>query len=155
MQASAIDDTVGVDVLAITDGKGLRVRYYTPDEVPPEVEMFVLDLNTGLLNLTFNDFPNASTVMYNQIQIRNAITGASEIQQLSDAEVTVSRDGFTLSILLNITDLNRIKLIRNLATAQPDTFISIQQGSVLDLAGNPVIEIPTRRADVYIPDSYY
>jgi len=50
MQAFAIDDLEGVDVLAITDGKAIQVSNYTIDDVSPQLVSFSLDLNEGLLN---------------------------------------------------------------------------------------------------------
>ena len=141
MQASAIDDTLGVDVLAITDGKALRVRNYIPDTVRPELIYYALDLDEGLLNLTFNDFPNVSTLQFDQIELQNAMISASSILPLSPAEIIVSTDGFTITIVLNTTDLNAIKLQRNLAVSESTTFLSLTRNSVVDFAGNPVIEI--------------
>jgi len=38
MQAFAIDDLEGVDVLAITDGKAIQVSNYTIDDVSPSTD---------------------------------------------------------------------------------------------------------------------
>ena len=156
LRASAIDDTSGDDVLAITDGKALRVRTYITDNVQPSLLSYILDLNTGFLNLTFDDFPNASTFVFQQFELRSRAAGAIEVLPLSTAEIFISPNAFTLGVQLNLTDLNEIKLRRNLATSPSNTFLSIQPGSVLDFFGNPVIGISTfaaRQVDNFIPDS--
>ena len=50
MQAFGIDDIEGIDVLAITDGKAIQVTNFTTDNIPPELDFFLLDLNFGILN---------------------------------------------------------------------------------------------------------
>jgi hypothetical protein len=140
VQASAIDDTLGNDVLAITDTKAIKVRNFYADEIPPSLTFSALDLDTGYLNLTFDDFPNASTFLFDQVQLHNR--GLVTPLALSPTELLVSSDGFTLSLLLNITDLNRIKLLRNLASDASSAYISISSLALEDFAGNSVIEIP-------------
>lgn len=71
MQAFAIDDLEGVDVLAITDGKAIQVTNYVTDDVPPEVVSFTLDIDSGRLNLTLNDFTDSTTLLVSAIGIQN------------------------------------------------------------------------------------
>ena len=141
MRALAIDDTLGVDVLAITDGKALQVQNYTPDDVSPSLVSYALDLDEGTLDFTFDDFTNVSTFIFDQFVLQGDANNPTSTLPLSIAEIEVSTDGFVLRIILNTTDLNDIKDNRDLASNAANTFLSIQAGSVLDLAENPVIEI--------------
>ena len=152
MQASAIDDTLGNDVLAITNTKGLKVRNYYADSTPPALTFSALDLDSGFLNLTFDDFPNATTFDFNQVELRNMANGATSVLPLSPTNINVSTDGFTLSLPLNITDLNEIKLRTNLASDASNAYISIDSTAFVDLAGNPVSEIP--RTQAHLIDNY-
>ena len=153
-KASAIDDTLGNDLLAITDTKAIKVSIYSADETSPSLTSSTLDLNTGYLNLTFDDFPNASTFMFDQVQLHNR--GIVTPLVLSQTDLFVSSDGFTLSLSLDINDLNQIKLMPNLASDATSAYISISSSAVEDFAGNQVIEIPIsegRIIDNYISDS--
>ena len=138
MQAFAIDDLEGIDVLAITDGKAIQASNYVVDDVPPQLFSFILDLNKGLLNLTFDDFMNATTLSIDTIVIQNdtVVSHSEAMLQLSGGVVTRSEDGRTLSITLTLTDLNALKNLQYLATTSNDTFLTIPAGVVNDLFAN-------------------
>ena len=138
MQAFAIDDLEGIDVLAITDGKAIQASNYVVDDVPPQLLSFILNLNKGLLNLTFDDFMNATTLFVDTIVIQNdtAVSHSEAMLQLTGGVVTRSEDGRTLSITLTERDLNVLKNLQYLATTSNDTFLTIPAGVVNDLFAN-------------------
>jgi len=48
ISASLIDDTAGVDVVPITDGKAIQVAHFIPDTVPPVLLNYTLDMDLGI-----------------------------------------------------------------------------------------------------------
>ena len=140
MQAFAIDDLEGIDVLAITDGKAIQASNYVVDDVPPQLLSFTLDLDERLLSLTFDDFMNATTLSVDTIVIQNdtAVSHSEAMLQLSGGDVTRSEDGRTLSIALTPRDLNALNDLQYLATTSNDTFLTIPAGAVDDLFANPL-----------------
>ena len=138
MRANVIDDTSGGDVLAVTDGKALRVSTFTADTTRPTLTAFGMDLDLGLLNLTFSEAINTSTLTFQEITLLNDI-GTQFV--LTGGVAERSSDGSTAIISLTVDDLNMIKSLQDLATNDSNTFISITNATILDLAGNPVIEI--------------
>ena len=122
--------------------KAIQASNYIVDDVPPQLLSFILDLNKGLLNLTFDDFMNATTLLVDTIVIQNdtAVSHSEAMLQLSGGDVTRSRseDGRTLSITLTSRDLNALKTLQYLATTSDDTFLIIPAGVVNDLIGNPL-----------------
>ena len=55
MAATLVDDLYGVDVIAITDGQALRAEQFIPDVTLPNLLFYSLDLNTGILLLSFDE----------------------------------------------------------------------------------------------------
>ena len=139
IQAFAIDDVDQVDLLAITDGKALKADTYIPDLSPPELIRFDFDHSLGIVNLTFNDFINQSTLVLTIIRIQdgetatdsNAILDISAVQEL-----TTSESGKTLSLTLTNDDLNLLNSLPLVGTNENNTYITIGPGAIADLAGN-------------------
>ena len=137
MQAFAMDDVEGIDVLAITDGKAIQVTNYTTDDVPPQLSSFTLDLDTGTLNLTFNDFINETTLNIGDITIQNDSSSISpSVLTLTDGEVTVSSDGRTAVVWLSSNDLNQLKADPLFGTEVNNTYVAIAENAIEDLFGN-------------------
>ena len=51
MRADTIDDTFGIDVRAVTDGKAMEVSTFVADNVSPSLVSFALFVDLGVLNL--------------------------------------------------------------------------------------------------------
>ena len=130
---TAIDDTSGNPV--ISTGNGINVRLYIPDRLAPLLLSFNLDMNIGLLQLTFNDVIIPTSFMPSQVTLQNA-------SNINDAETfTFTRGssntsvGFSLDYYIPLPDLNDIKAIPTLATNMNDTYLTVTQLAVLDPEG--------------------
>ena len=62
MTADAFDDYRGVDVIAITNGNAIQAMFFTPDTTGIQLQLTVLDLNSGTLSITFDDFVDVDTL---------------------------------------------------------------------------------------------
>ena len=136
MQAFGIDDVEGTDVLAITDGKALQVTNYTTDDVPPQLVSFLLDLNVGSLNLTFDDFVNQNSLIFSDLTLQNSTTRGNSFLTLSDGDVGISEDGTIVFVYLSNDDLNNLKADLNLGTTTANTYITVMDGAIEDLFNN-------------------
>ncbi|KAL5489593.1 hypothetical protein EMCRGX_G018703 [Ephydatia muelleri] len=97
---------------------------------------FSLDMNTGLLYLTFNDVVNASTFVASGIIIQNALYRAPNYYyQLTLGSYTQSQDGYSIAVLLSNQDLNQIKVTPDLATQLADTWITCSAETLKDVNG--------------------
>eukprot|EP00117_Sycon_ciliatum_P048414 scpid34370/ scgid34477/ len=140
LRASAIDGPGNRDVVAITDGKALKVTQFIADNTAPTFSSATLDLDSGSLNLTFTDTVSSGSVNVSGITLANRANLALATSQFSLLGGTVeqSTDGRTVSIVLLPADLNRLTRLQGLGTTTADTFISFTAGTVRDLATNPV-----------------
>ena len=137
--------TVATDIysqnpIPVTPQSAVRVRTLVPDMTGPILVAFDLDLNTGILNLTFNEVVNPSTINTAGITIqnfRNSSTGVVfESHTLIGGEPLLNDTGVvTLELQLDL-DLSALKILPNLANDINDTFIRIEFGTILDMNDN-------------------
>ena len=142
LTSSAVSDMSGNAVVGIENGNATQVSVFTPDTTEPNLLFFSLDLNTGSLLLTFDETVDFSSLNFTSFTIQNAsdIIYNSSVS-LTGGEITNINDNTTVEILLDILDENEVKRIRSLATSVENTYLSLLSGSILDMNGNPVIEV--------------
>ena len=122
-----------------------QVRTLIPDTTGPMLVSFDLDLNSGVLNLTFDEVVNPNSIMVEGITIQNLPNSS-----LLDSAFTFDSHTFieTVEPLVNNTgvvnlqlpldlDLNALKIATDMANSVNDTFIRIDFGTVLDMNDNP------------------
>lgn len=123
-----------------------RLQMFIPDTTGPMLVAFDLDLNTGVLNLTFNEVVNPTTVMFEGITVQNVQNSSLHDDApfpvdfhtfVEGGEPLINNTGVVnLQLQLDL-DLNALKIAPNMATSVNDTFIRIDFGTVLDMNENP------------------
>ena len=155
MQAFAIDDAFGLDVLAITNGKALQVTSFTADTANPNVDSFLLDLNTGQLNITFSDTVDHLLFNVSLVSIVSDRVPTIELP-LAGGQIDRSVDGRTVSVTLVESDLNELKNNTAIGSSVSNTFLTIGSNVISDLAGNYLVEVlisAALQASEIIPDT--
>ena len=152
--STAISDMVGNPVVNSSLTSPLPVSNYTADMIPPMLESFVLDLTNETLVLSFSEAVNASSFAPTSITIQSSPMIADSFVTLQYGVVGSSSD--VLTVILFTEDLNLLKEDLNLATDEPNTFISFDSQLITDMNRNPIT--PYRNdsaleADLFIPDS--
>ena len=141
-------------VTNIVPSEAIQASNYTSDMIRPELISFYLNLNTSQLFLTFSETVDASTVQFSNWTIQNAENHSTEQVHLLAGSVS-TEDATHIIITLSRSDINRLKVIEDLAIDNETTYISITEGAVLDTFGNSVEPIPDTqalRASMVIPD---
>ena len=138
--ADAVRDLQGSDIIPITDDNGVRVSYYIEDTTRPVLESFSLDLK-GQLLLSFSETVNVSSLNVSGITLQSRPT--SNLSDISSVRLTdspaypigsqsLSENSAFIVIDLGSQDLNEIKRLSDLGTMLSNTFISIENGSIVD-----------------------
>ena len=142
----AVQDMNGNYVATIFEDNGLQVSQYMPDITSPELVNFDLDLSRERIILTFSETINASSVDTSGIVLQSAaFSDPPDLRQLVGGTVLTS-DDTVVEIQLDGGDLNYIKSIANLCTANFNTYIRIERFTVVDMFDNAVVELPNGRA---------
>ena len=151
MQAFAIDDIAGVDVLAITDGKAQRASMYIADFAPPALNSVDLDLNNGQLVFNFDEAINVSSLDIRLVSISGSSILPSYAFTGFDLAST-SLDATSLIVELNRDDLNELKVNPNFAQTINNSYITVQANFLSDLASNPFAVTEMQRVRTFVPD---
>ena len=131
--------------IQLADAVPVPAVNYVINEIPPRLEKFSLNLNSGLLNMTFDDPVNGSRFRPDTVTLQNRafvdVTDASSRFTFSTATNTRSGIDFTLVVNIARTDLNALKRLRNLARNASTTYLIMTANVVDDVFGVDAIAI--------------
>lgn len=133
-------DLEGNAVVALSPHLSQQFEALVADVTPPLLVSFDLDMNTGVLSLTFSEPVNAGSLDPTQITLQNASTGAEVNVRLSNETTTISGNGSVMMLQLR-GDANVIKATTQLATQLLNTYLSLTSSAAQDLYGNPVLSV--------------
>lgn len=134
----AITDTAGNYLISISNFSPLQADTVTADFVPPTINSFSLDMDAGMLAITFSEEISPSTLNLSSVTLHNAAGSQSLI--LTNNTVSTVATSSTVDIGLTDRDLDRLKIAPGFAAALNDTFLSALAGYVADVAGNTARE---------------
>ena len=142
----AILDQSDEELVGVYNGtSAIPVEYYIEDVTEPELKSFTLDLNTGVLMLTFSESVNAATFNISSLTIQNSennsLTDFFTFHTLSSPTQNWKYDIPQQRVYISDQDLNELKRLYLLATEANNTFISIESELIRDVFGNPVVDI--------------
>jgi len=118
----------------------LQAVNFSEDSVPPELVSFHLDMNSGLLHLTFSETIRVSALHPPSFAFQNSNV-SSNISYRLMAGYSASPNGPEVTLMIPKLDLDNIKRFINLATEVNDTYLTIESSAVQDMNGNNVTVI--------------
>ena len=152
----AIFDMSDNPVVAIT---GLHVSIFERDRTGPFLRSFSLDMDTGILALTYSEIVNASSFINNHLSIINhdyyENPGPSfqfQYFNLRSENIVSTFDSPVITITLTANELNRLTALPNIATSRNRTYLD-SYSNVRDLSGNYVRYSIPLQANEFIPDT--
>ena len=131
----------------ILDGDALDAGRVQEDDIRPNLLSYELNIEDGILTLNFDEPVRPSTLDPRGISIQPA-ADASEFVQLSTESSTDSVNGAEVVIVLDQSDLDRIKAT-DFAKSENDTFLRLEAFAIRDVAvrsNNYVVPLPNGRA---------
>ena len=136
MSSQSFRDVGGNPIAALTTG--LQVNTFIPDSTSPELSSFTLDLDSGLLSLTFSEAIQVSS--FDAAGIR--ITNNAQQQAVAVNDFTMGGNtGATEVYLTLLSTLNDVKLLITSSGAL-QAYLSITSAVASDTFGNTVVAIP-------------
>ena len=144
IQNATYTDMFGNDVVDVPETSALQVNAYSTDDQDLQLLMYTIDLDTGTLDLTFDDTIRTDTFVPTGIILINNPENTTTRYRLTDDTYTNSSNGYNLRIILSQFDLNNIKNDLNLATSINNTFLLTDPpptSPVSDTTDNPLAPI--------------
>ena len=144
LQEFAFTDMRNNKVINVTSDSPIQAETVPPDVIPPVLLDFIVDMNQGLLNLTFTEYVDPETYKYSEVQLQNQHNNSYQTVELTGGIVESNLDVFTIK--LNNEDLFNIQRYVNLSTDINNTFLSFSDGFIKDASGKNVEEIKSTSA---------
>ncbi len=138
--SNAIRDmnTNPLTIIELTSGQLVDVFY--DDFLQPTLDSFDIDMDSGILSLTFSETVNGSSLLPEQLTLLGEPSNNTVYEHTLQGAWFVTPNYTTiLTIVLLDSDLNEIKRQRGLATSSADTFLSFTAELVVDMNDNYVI----------------
>ena len=151
-----IQDVSMNQVIAITTP--VVVSRFTEDTVRPQLEAYTLDINIGVLTLTFSEAVNSDSLNVSGLTIQshpNISDVDVEYRVLTDGSFTDSINGTEIAVNISLQDLNAIKQSTGLATSNITSYLAIENYTIADMNNNMVETVETSNAEMvneYIED---
>ena len=138
----AVKDPADLPLLPVVGMVTAIVQDFIEDTIPPSLVSFTLDVNAGLLSLTFSEPVDPTSLNPTGITLQDA-ANASESYTLNATASTRSPRGLEIDITLSATDLNLLKVTTFVSRSRM-AYISLNPTTIADLAliPNYVTEIP-------------
>ena len=137
--------------------QGLAIDVFTPDTTQPELTAFSLDMNEGLLDLTFSEPVQSSSIDFTTITLQssaNSSTHDSLLYYTLTNGTVLSTNGLVIMTELDFIDFVNIQSRPMEATFNGNTYISLANGTALDIVLNPSSNISIEDAMLIEVDGY-
>ena len=151
ISSSTLSDMNMNDIVPIGISDVLQAAVHIADQSSPVVISYDLDLNVGLLSLTFDETVNADSFNVSELALTDHTSRYTSAYTFSTSTHSTT-DSSEIDIFLSKMDLDSIKALTSLATDTSSTFLVASQEAVRDMRGNPFTEIPFSSA---LPVSNY
>ncbi|KAI6655294.1 hypothetical protein LOD99_2129 [Oopsacas minuta] len=140
----AFFDLSGNAANPIFNNSALKASMYLSDTVRPILMCYSLDMNTGLVLLTFNEIVNLSSIHFPSLSFQRLMDTNGDISQshsLSETSyLNQTENDIYVSFVISEPDLNTLKS-RLIATSTLTTFLSINSLFISDMNYNYVFPL--------------
>ena len=150
--ADLVLDTSGNAAEAITRSAALRCLGYRPDETPPRLTDWSLDLTNNYLTLTFSEVVNPETLNVTFLVLSGS--GSSNLtittQNVIRRPVSATRE---VRLILSKEEEDFLKRNPTLATHVGNSILTIAEGAIADYADRRLVSVSNRTARLYSRDT--
>ena len=152
LSSDTINDTFGNMVTELLQSEAIQATEYTRDATGPRLQSFELDMDTGILTVSFSETVNSSTLNTGGITLYNMMTESTQFYQLSMAYDSVSEPAPEIKVMLTNDDLNEIKILQQLATSRDNTYMIMLSTTIRDMDNNTAFSSSVTRARAFQRD---
>jgi len=136
----AVHDAAGNAISAVDASESFVSLGFTPDTTEPELDSFSVDLNIGIISLTFTETVDVDSINFTGIAVINHNINTTVMYQLTGGETTTG-DGTVISFIMDRNDINILKTFDNVFTRRRDSYIILDSFAISDNSGNPVLPL--------------
>ena len=136
--SAALDEYGEGTLPRLNNVNALPTTIYLPDNVPPALLSFDLNMNTGQLILNFSEPILASSVQVNGFSLQNlgSMAYTSKYTLTPTHSQAIPIDSTVITIVIGSFDLNGIKAFGNLALSSSTSYLTFTNNTLTDISGN-------------------
>jgi len=159
LDAGAVSDMNGNQVASIADKNKIAASKYDEDITPPTLTDFEVDMDLMTLTLSFSESVQTRKIDFTQITLQGFIKGNNKYTLTGGTTNMLNHR--VVTVFYDLVDSNELKKNSKLATGYSDSWITITNETVSDLATVPNALVPivdtdqaaeAKSAHVYTPD---
>jgi len=142
LSSDAVEDMAGNNVVAIDSTNAQRTVGFDEDVTAPELVAFSLNMDSGVLSLTFSEtIKGVDSLVIDELQIQASETaaGGEFYVPLHDVTPASTADDVVFNVHFGVEDLNEIKRLSELATSTSNTFLTFSEAAISDMNDNAVV----------------
>ena len=136
-------------IVPISSSMARKVFIFTDDISPPVLNYFNLNIEEGVISITFNEVVNSSSFDPTKLIVTN--NEASHVRLVNST--TRGVNGLTIAVILSDHDLYRLKIEPEVATRQTNTYLYVEQGAISDAVGNQIKQSQPKKVAEFIDKS--
>lgn len=137
--STLIVDTNNNAIVAEPVYSAQQVANFQADVTRPVLENFALDMNLGVLTMTFAEAVNVTLIVPTELTLQSlADSGLAVSRTITGGDVEDSSDPTIYTVNLTVADLNNIKLDTDFGVSTGTTFLSLTSQAVIDNADNAI-----------------
>jgi len=134
-------------IVAVSATGAHQAGLYVADTTVPILQSYTLDMQTGLVALTFDEAMDVTSLYYPGFTFQSTQAGTDLSYILTGGSLfSSSTDLKTVTFTLSPADRRGIKLIDNVAKDSSSTFLAVNSSAITDVASNPVRAVSTAAA---------
>lgn len=152
LSSDTIMDMNNNELTEIDSTDALQATSVLPDITPPILERFDLNLNTGVLRLTFNETVESMSLLPTGVILQSSVSPSLYHHTLTSGTV-LTENYIIVDFKISIPDLNVIKSLPGLATGSADTYLRLTYGAIQDMSTNKILSTDAFKVSQYINDT--
>ena len=156
---SPIEDNAGIPIRPRPISEALEVSLYTPDTTGPVLidnGFLALDLNTGVITLSFSETVDVNTFSITDVTLRSSALSSAVSYVLTNGTMITVAHNTTIAFMISHDDLNNIKSATSICGTTTGCYVSLVSATVSDTANNAlvdtVLEFPGQMVQVLTDD---
>ena len=123
-----------------------QVRNYTEDTTSPTLDSFTIDLDSNILTLFFSETVNVDTLNVEEITLQDSQDTLDDTVWLSQLSSSDSYNDAVIEIDISSYDRNILTAMTNLYNEKNDSYITLTNYAINDMANNSLIPINSSMA---------
>ena len=140
LSSSTLTDMNSNDIVAIDNTNALQAADYAIDESDPIVVSYDLDLDLGVLSLTFDETVDASTFNVSGLTFNDRVSRYMAAYSLTSSTHSTENSN-EIEVTFSKADLDSITSLTSLATGPSSTFLTATKYTIRDMRQNRLSEI--------------